>query len=180
MLILTRRTRADKKGRSGITPRGLHKRLPASRFRRCIYNRYAAQRLRARTKKETVDARVPDDRPEQSLSIALCCGQMSPVVEVCGCRPHDGRAARTGAACVNLQWKPREGIRQAVRRELSKIECRTQFRLRNAGGGHIGASQRPTRNRYGIFRHGWRPHAHDVQISKLRAIKSALPSYSRL
>ena len=30
-------------------------------------------------------------------------------VKVCGCRPHDGGAARTGLAYANLQWrKPRE------------------------------------------------------------------------
>jgi hypothetical protein len=30
-------------------------------------------------------------------------------VKVCGCRPHDGGAARTGPAYANLQWrKPRE------------------------------------------------------------------------
>ena len=46
-------------------------------------------------------ARAPEERPEQCLSIALCCRQMSPVVEVCGCRPHDGGAARTGAAVRN-------------------------------------------------------------------------------
>ena len=39
-------------------------------------------------------------------------------------------ARRTpGPASANLQGrKPREGIRQAVRRALSKIECRAQFR----------------------------------------------------
>ena len=39
-----------------------------------------------------------------------------------------------GPASANLQWrKPREGIRKAVRRELSKIECRAQFRFRSPG-----------------------------------------------
>jgi len=34
---------------------------------------------------------------------------MSEFVKVCGCRPHDGGAARTGLAYANLQWrKPRE------------------------------------------------------------------------
>src|SRR6201998_113403 len=36
-------------------------------------------------------------------------GSRSEVVKVCGCRPHDGGAARTGPAYANLQWrKPRE------------------------------------------------------------------------
>jgi hypothetical protein len=41
-------------------------------------------------------------------------------------------ARRTpGPASANLQWrKPREGIRQAVQRELPIIGCRTYFRFR--------------------------------------------------
>src|ERR1700681_1769282 len=45
-------------------------------------------------------------------------------------------ARRTpGPASANLQWrKPREGIRQAVRRELSIIECRARIFDFVAGG----------------------------------------------
>ncbi len=56
---------------------------------------------------------------------SICAMMMSVVVKVFGCRPHEGGAARTGPAYANLQRrKPREGIRQTVRRALSKSECR--------------------------------------------------------
>src|SRR5216684_2606142 len=44
-------------------------------------------------------------------------------------------APRTpGPASANLQRrKPREGIRQTVRRDLWKVECHTQFRFRSRG-----------------------------------------------
>jgi len=51
--VLWRAPTAIKKGRSGMTPCGLRKRLPAFRFRRYIPNGWAMQRFRARTKKET-------------------------------------------------------------------------------------------------------------------------------
>jgi hypothetical protein len=64
--------------------------------------------------------RIPDDRLGDD--VRLC--------EVFGCRPHEGGATRTGPAYANLKRrKPREGIRQTVRRALSKIECRAQFRF---------------------------------------------------
>ncbi len=61
-------------------------------------------------------------------------------------------ARRTpGPASANLQWrKPREGIRQAVRRELSIIECRTHFRFRSRG---IFEEPRP-RMRAQLWRYG--------------------------
>ena len=61
-------------------------------------------------------------------------------------------ARRTpGPASANLQWrKPREGIRQAVQRELSIIGCRTYFRFR---GRAIFEEPRP-RMRAQLWRYG--------------------------
>src|ERR1700730_5129333 len=76
---------------------------------------------------------------------------MSLVVKVFGCRPHGGGAAHSGPASANLQWrKPREGIRQAVQRELSIIGCRTYFRFRSRA---IFEEPRP-RMRAQLWRYG--------------------------
>jgi hypothetical protein len=76
-------------------------------------------------------------------------------VNVCSCEglrmsAHEGGAAHTGAGVRKPPRKPREGIRQAVRRELSIIECRTYFRFRSRG---IFQEPRP-RMRAQLWRYG--------------------------
>jgi hypothetical protein len=110
-----------KKSRSGMTPRGLRKRLPVSRFRRCIHNRRAAQRFRARTKKKSHAGGycrcTHGRRAGANFSIALCCWAnvaywqivlqtKLPIRDVRYTVAFGGKAEVTGTSSNRRDWPP--------------------------------------------------------------------------
>ncbi|MEA2956852.1 MAG: hypothetical protein QOJ58_2352 [Alphaproteobacteria bacterium] len=122
----------------------------------CVASRWPAATLDRRCARRPIKARSgrgdgrhlwveQGDGKDQRSSLTI----IAPY-KVFGCRPMMTAPRAPGPASANLQWrKPREGIRQAVQRELI-IGCRTYFRFRSRA---IFEEPRP-RMRAQLWRYG--------------------------